>query len=112
MIFESRHRPLQGIRRKPVVGIEHTDIVTLGTLQSFVAGMRLTTVLRQGNHFDTGITGCILLEQAQRAIGRTIIDTDDLNILERLSQQRVETLRKESLSIIDGNKNTNLRHDG
>ena len=76
---------LYGIRRKPIVGIEHTDIVTLCMFQSFVAGMSLSPILRKAHHLNTGILRGIFLQQTARVVGRSIVNTDHLDILIRLS---------------------------
>lgn len=81
-------------------------------LQALIAGMGLTLVLRQSNYLNAGILGGIPAEQMQGAISGAVVDTYNLNISQRLTQQRVKTLRQESLRIIDCDKNTNLRHDG
>ena len=50
IFIEGSYSLLQSIWRKPVVGIEHTDIFTLRLLQSHISGMCLSLIRLKGYH--------------------------------------------------------------
>ncbi len=110
IVVESVNHTLQGIGGEPIVGIKETDILTTHSPKRHVAGMGLSLITVKMLHLDAGITPGIILQHTEGAVGRGIVDTNHLDVGECLSKQRIETLSKKRLCIIDGNKYAYLRH--
>ena len=96
--------------REPVIGIEKTHIFTLCFLQSLIAGVCLTVILMKFYYFYACIASCIMLQNLYGTIGRSIVDADNLNVVQRLCQQRVEATCQPCLGIIDSNEDGDLTH--
>ena len=102
----------QSIGFEPVIGIEEADILSPCLLQCHVASKGLPLVLFQMKHHETFIDRSIRLQDRKGVVGGSIVDTDHLNVAQRLSSQRVETGWQIARCIVDGNENSNLSHGG
>ena len=81
------------------IGIDGVEIV----LRVAVAAVGLV------DHLYTGVALHVLADDIWRTIGRTVVDADDLDVLERLRHGGIEALAQVALNIADGNKQRNFR---
>ena len=102
---------LQGIRCKPIITVNKTDILTRCLAKCHVSCMRKSCILLQESRFNTLIPLCILLKDSWGGISRPIINAQNFNIRHRLCQQRIQTLWQIISRIVDCNEYTNLCHD-
>ena len=95
----------QGIRRKPVISIEHHDIFPSGSGQGGVAclGRPLVTVATEDT--DAGIAGCVCPQNRETVILTVIIHTEQFPVGKRLLKYAFYGLGQVGCGIIDRHEN-------
>ena len=99
---------LKRILKHKVIGLQNAHVLTARHLQAAVHRVAVAAVYLV-NHLDACIALHVFADDIRRAIGRAIVDADDLNVLERLRNGRIEALAQVALNIADGNKQRNFR---
>src|SRR5690606_7358429 len=89
---------LQIVRRYKYIGIKDNEEVALGTFKTIVAGLALPLIFFE-KVFDIQSVGIAFYDMLGRSC-RTILHDNDLKILVRLTQQRVQQLLDFVRSII------------
>ena len=82
-------QPLQGPGQKLVVGVQKGHVLPPGHLQAVVAGHAGKGIFL-GEHHHPGITGGVLVEYLQAAVGGAVVHTDDLQVWDVLAQNPVQ----------------------
>ena len=83
-----------------VVAVYEQDQVTGGHVQTLVPGSG-NTFVGSGQCSDLGMLRCQFPDQVRGAVGGTIIDQDDLEVLVTLCKERSYTLLQYSFSLVD-----------
>jgi hypothetical protein len=84
---------VQGAVAQSVVGIKEGDDIAGGMVQPGVAGSAETAVGLMDDG-DERLVGCPCIAYVTAAIGGAIIDEDDLEVIDRLSQNAFQTFVK------------------
>ena len=99
---------LERILKHKVVGLKNAHVLTARHLQTAVHRVAVAAV-GLVDHLYTGVALHVLADDIWRTIGRTVVDADDLDVLERLRHGGIEALAQVALNIADGNKQRNFR---
>ena len=99
---------LERILKHKVVGLKNAHVLTARHLQTAVHRVAVAAV-GFVDHLYTGVALHVLADDIRRAIGGTVIDTDDLDVLERLRHGGIEALAQIALDIANGDKQRNFR---
>ena len=92
---------LARVMANEVVGVHEQDVGAAGKLKAMVAGGRDAGVcLVDGLDARVG-AGC-LVNHGGGAIGRAVIDADDLDVAQRLLQKAVQAFLEVPLGVVDG----------
>ena len=97
------HKLFQRIGRHKVVGLENTHVLAARHLEPAVHRVAVAAV-GLVDHLHTRVALHVLADNRRRVVSRAVIDTDDLNILERLRQGGIKTLTQVALNIVNGDK--------
>ena len=96
------------LRDHQVVAVHEAEVVPPGEVHAAVAGAALPAVIqRQGPHALWKARGVVGHDLA-RAVGRAVVDKEDLHILQGLAQQGVHTLVQKRLGLIDRDNHAQL----
>ena len=101
-------KQLQRIRLKEVIGLENSDILADRIGQPHVHGGAVTRV-GLIDHSEASVGLHIPMDDGERAVRRSIVDAQDLEIREGLSNQRVEALLEIALDVANGHQHRYLR---
>ncbi len=103
---------LEHIQARPVVAIQEAHIFARGMFHTSVAGPGQSLIALADDAKVRVFLG-VLPSNAQAAIGGTVVDNDDFQVIKRLVDQRIKTLAKILLHVIDRNDYGDLRvmHD-
>ena len=101
---------LQGVGGKPVVGIEHGDVLPSGKLESEVSGDGLTAVDGGVEHLKAGVGGGILLQNGRGRVGGAVVDADELAVGKGLSAKGVEALPQVAFGVVHRREDCHFRH--
>ena len=93
---------------KVVVRVQEGQVLALGLLDALVAG-RSGVGVGLGEHLHPGIPLLILPENLQGAVGGAIVHTDDLNVIQSLSQYTVQAGAQVLLHVVYRDNHRNLR---
>ena len=99
---------LERILKHKVVGLKDAHVLAARHLQAAVHRVAVAAV-GLVDHLYTGVALHVLADDIWRTIGRTVVDADDLDVLERLRHGGIEALAQVALNIADGNKQRNFR---
>ena len=99
---------LKRILEHKVIGLQNAHVLATRHLQAAVHRVAVAAV-GLVNHLDARISLHVLADDIRRAIGRAVVDADDLNVLERLRNGRIEALAQVAFNVADGNKQRNFR---
>ena len=92
---------LARVMANEVVGVHEQDVDAAGKLKAMVASGRDAGVCRVDG-FDARIgLGC-LVNHGGGAVGRAVVDADDLDVAKRLLQKAVQAFLEVPLGVVDG----------
>ena len=99
---------MERILKHKVVGLKDAHVLAARHLQ---AAVHRVTVAAVGlvNHLDAPIALHVLADDIRRAIGRAVVDANNLDVLERLRHGGIEALAQVALHIANGDKQRNFR---
>ena len=99
---------LERVLKHKVVGLKDAHVLAASHLQAAVHRVAVAAV---GfiDHLYTGVALHVLADDIRRAIGGAVVDTDDLDVLERLRNGGIEALAQIALDIANGDKQRNFR---
>jgi len=98
--FKSAQGLFQAVGGHPVVTVEIGHIPSARPFQTLIAGKGLSAVGCEGHHLDARVGGLVTPQDGGRAVGRGIIDTYHLNVVQRLPTKRVETPVEKLLGVV------------
>ena len=99
---------LERILKHKVVGLKDAHVLAARHLQAAVHRVAVAAV-GLVDHLYTGVALHVLADDIWRAIGRTVVDTDDLDVFERLRHGGIKALAQVAFDIADGDKQRNFR---
>ena len=99
---------LERILKHKVIGLKDAHILTARHLQAAVHRVAVAAV-GLVDHLDAGVTLHVLANDIRRAVGRTVVNADNLDVLECLRHGGIEALAQIALNIANGNKQRNFR---
>ena len=94
---------LERILKHKVVGLKNAHVLTARHLQTAVHRVAVAAVSFV-DHLYTLIALHVLTDDIWRAIGGAVVDTDDLDVLERLRHGGIEALAQVAFDIANRNK--------
>jgi hypothetical protein len=103
---------LEAVGDADVVGVHPRDELAAGEPEALVERLGEAGV-RAADQADAVVDGGVLVEDRGRAVRRTVVDQDQLEVAERLREDAVERLREVALGIEDRHDHRddgNLRH--
>ena len=99
---------LERILKHEVVGLKDAHVLTARHLQAAVHRVAVAAV-GFVDHLDTGVALHVLADNRRRAVGRSIVNADDLDVLERLRHGGIEALAQVAFDIANGDEQRNYR---
>ena len=84
-----------------VVAVDEGDDGAGGDVETGIAGVAESAVLLVDDP-HAGVTGRPLVAQVGARIGRTIVDEDDLHVVDRLAEDALHTAVEGGLDTVDG----------
>lgn len=99
---------LESVRFEPVVRFENTDVFAAGFFEPLVHGITITGIFLVNND-DTRVFFGIFFNNVKRAVGRTVVETDDFEVAQSLADNAVQTLTQVFLDVIDRDKHGEFR---
>ena len=110
---ELRHEVgvLRQIHREEVVGIQEDHIFALCVGKAQIPG-RTGEFILLGEDLHPLVLGGVAVQNFQRAVGGTVIHTEDLNMLHGLVQQGIQILFQIFLHVINGHDDADQRRSG
>ena len=99
----SAYQLLERIGSHEIVRLQDADELTTGLVEASVHRVAISGICLV-DHDEARITLHVLADNCRTRIGRTVIDADDLDVLERLCRSGVEALPKIALHVTDGNQ--------
>lgn len=99
---------LVGFRRNHVVGVQEREELTASVLDAEVAGDSLTGI-GLGEDSDARLGALVLPQDIETAICRSVVDADDLEIPQRLTQGAVEALTQVGRHVVDRHDDREVR---
>jgi hypothetical protein len=100
---------LKHLRLCPVIRVNESYIVAMSMCNAGVSRRAKSRVVLM-NAYDIAICICILIRNCPAAIRRPIVDKDDFDILQGLSEKAVNTLPQISFYVVYGNNHANTWH--
>lgn len=102
---------LKSIRVKEVIRLEDRDVLAAGHLKALVHRVAIAAVglvydLEAGVAIDIGV------DDVERAVGRAVVDADDLDVLEGLHACGLQALVQVPLDVADGDEDRDKRRAG
>jgi hypothetical protein len=108
LLLDALDLPLQSVGDGDVVRVEARDVTTLRDVEPAVQRRRQTGLLGIAHHVQAGIAD--LGEQLRRRIGRSVVDDDQLEVGQRLSEHALHRLADEAGVVVDGHEHGDERH--
>ena len=109
VFVEDFHEIFERVGSHPVVAVQESDEFSPSVANQFVASLRLTAVFGHLKDFHASVTASIFLQNFPRIVRRTVVHTQNLDVLNRLSQQRVQTLLQIRRSVVNRHQNRYAR---
>ena len=94
---------LERIGRHEIVRLQNANVLAARLVEAPVHRVAVSGV-GLVDHDEARIALHVLADNRRARIGRTVIDADDLDVLERLRRSGIEALPKIALHVIDGNQ--------
>ena len=108
--LEHLHALLERVVSHPVVAVQKGHEPSPSMSKALVASLCLTAVLRHLEELHAAVFAGVGLQNIPGFVGRAVVDAKDLNILQRLSQKRIQTLLQIGLRIVNCHQNRNALH--
>ena len=99
---------MERILKHKVVGLKDAHVLAARHLQAAVHRVAVAAV-GLVDHLYTGVALHVLADDIWRAIGGAVVDTDYLDVLERLRHGGIEALAQVAFDIANGDKQRNFR---
>ena len=99
---------LERILKHKVIGLQNAHVLAASHIQAAVHRIAVATI-GLVDHLYTGVALHVLADDIRRAIGGAVVDTDDLDVPERLRHGRIEALAQIALDIANGDEQRNFR---
>ena len=99
---------MERVLKHKVIGLQDAHVLAAGHFQASVHRVAVAAV-GLVDHLHTRVALHILANDIRRAVSRTVVDADDLDVLERLRNGGIEALAQIALNIADGDKQRNFR---
>ena len=97
------HELLERIGRHEVIGLEHAHVLATCRRKTAVHGVAVTGV-GLVDHAKARVALHELANDLGTAVAGTVVDADDLDVLERLGSGGIEALPEIALHVVDGNE--------
>ena len=98
---------LERVLKHKVIGLQNANILATRHLKAAIHGVAIAAI-GLVDHLDASIALHVLADDCRRAVGRTVVDADNLDVLERLRQGGIEAFAQIALDIANGDKQRNF----
>jgi hypothetical protein len=106
---ERPREPLEGIERQPVVAVHEREELAAGRLHARVARVPEAAV-GLPHEPQARVALGMALGDRRAAVGRPVVDDDDLEVAERLPRQRPQAVVEIGLDVVDRHDDADERH--
>ena len=98
---------LAGSLRDVVVGVDEQDVLAARKPDAHVARLGNAAVLAM-ERADASVFRSVGVEKLRRAVSRTVVQAENLDIGKRLLDQAIQALREVAFDVVDGDNDRNL----
>jgi hypothetical protein len=108
-LLERAEQQLVGVRREHVVAVHEREVLPLGVVGARVAG-RAEAAVRARDEPEAAVLALPLARDVPAAVGRAVVDHQDLEVGDRLLGQRGQARIEEVLDVVDRDDDADPRH--